>query len=752
MTPFALPIRRPTAVAMFFLGIVLLGVIGWQRIPVELFPSLTGDELYVNFGRPGSEPLVIERELLMPLEARVSELPQVAESWAQIQGSMGSYRVRFERGSELKVRELEVRRLAAEIQREQPEGTFVSVSAQDTSFLSRFAMVLNVTGGDDINALHDLAEDRIAPRLLSVPGISQVLTGGGATRQVSVWVDPDRCAALGVTTSQVTEAVQRAVGRLRFVGSVEDELGRTPIVLDGRPRGLVSLASIRVAQDRPVLLRHVAEIEMGSGRRERVFRVNGEPAVGMVLFQEEGANLVRLGRELRAQVVRVREDMQPQGIDLVVGFDAAELVEEQIDRLQRLGLSGFLVALMVLFLFLRQWRAVAVVAVAVPVSLLAAIGLLYIGGQTLNLISLFGLAVAIGLLVDNSVVVYEAVQRQLEHGADADGAAIGGVQRTVRAIAGASATTAVVFLPLSMMTFEQALVRSLLFVVALAILLPLLASLTVAVGLVPLLAHRLAAPAALRRIERLKQRKQQLGGLVPPDRGRALFTGLVTAALRRPASLLVTVSLTVIVTVIIALPWVAVNSASQAPAESDEIQLSVRLPTSGSLDVSTGAFQRFEQALLAIEGVEQVDSMIQEDGGSLTIRLAEKDERPEDTDAARVRQAVRKVARELDGVQVLRPGGGECPEWRRGRPRRRRPVGARPGAGRDHPLRPRERAARSDGARDPGAPGVDRRDRRRLAVGAPRSRRDPSVAQSQRLRRLRPHSRSDPAGAQSGGA
>ena len=421
MSLLTLPIRRPVAVAMFFLGIVLVGAVAWQRMPVELFPALAGDRLFVNFGRIGSEPQVIEREILLPLQARGSALPRVSETWGEIRGSTGSFQVRFEPGSDLKVRELELRRIAAALQRAQPLGTFVNVTSFDTSVLASFVMMINVLAGEgeDRNALHDLVEEHVAPRFASVSGVSQAMIGGGAGRQVTVTVDPDRAAALGVTTDAVSRSVSRNVGHLEFLGNLESEAGRLPVVLDGRPTGLISLGEARIQPDLPVRLRHVSELRYGSGREEVLFRVNGQPAVGLILFQEEGANLVRLGRQLRDRVDEMRAELQPLGLDLVIGFDAAELVEDQITRLSQLGATGFAIALVVLFLFLRRWRAVAVVAVAVPVSLLAALSLLYLLGQSLNLITLFGLALAVGLLVDNSVVVYEAMQRRLERGAEA---------------------------------------------------------------------------------------------------------------------------------------------------------------------------------------------------------------------------------------------------------------------------------------------------------------------------------------------
>ena len=662
MSFLTLPIRRPVAVAMFFLSIVLVGAVAWQRMPVELLPALAGDRLFVSFGRPGSEAQVIEREILLPLQARVSALPSVSESWGEIRGSSGRFQVRFEPGSDLKVRELELQRIAAALQREQPRGTFISANSFDLSILSSFVMMVHVLGGDgeDLNALFDLVDQLVAPRFAAVSGVSQALTNGGAGRQVTVTVDADRAAALGVTTDAVSRAVGSNVGHLEFLGKLESEAGRMPVMLDGRPAGLRSLGEARVQPDRPVLLRHVSDLSYGSGREERLFRVNGQPAVGLILFQEEGANLVRLGRQLRQRVTGLREELRPLGLDLVIGFDAAKLVDDQIAHLTRLGASGFAIALVVLFLFLRRWRAVAVVAVAVPVSLLAALSALYLLGQSLNLIVLFGLALAVGLLVDNSVVVYEAVHRSLKRGADATTAVRTGLRRTVRAIVAASATSAVVFLPLTLIEIDDVMVRSLLNVVALSILLPLAASLMVAVGLVPLLAHRLAAPAALRGLAEARQRRAERGDLIAPDRARLLFGGVVAGALRHPPAWIAGTAVAVILTVIIALPWVTVTSATQEAPEADTVQFATRLSAGqGSIQAASDAMARLERAVLELEGIDTVEAAIQEDSGSLTVQLVDRADRPTGFNADRVRVAVHLAADEVEGLEVLRPGEDE---------------------------------------------------------------------------------------------
>ena len=487
MSWYSLPVRRPVATSMLFAAIVLLGIVGLQKIPVELFPDLEGDQLNVTFMRQNSEPEVVEREILIPLEARASELPGMAESWGEVRGSRGSFRVRFEPDSDIKIRQLDLQRIAVELRRGQPEGTMITVATRDTSFISRFVMSVQVMGGADTNALRSLIDDRIQPRLSAVTGVGTVLVAGGAPEEVTVSIDPNRCAALGISPSSVGTSLTRSVQRLRFLGGLEDADSRTAVMLDGRPRGTHAIAETRVELDKPVLIRHVASVERGTGRRDMLFRINSKPSVGLIVFKEEGANLVELGRELRTRLHALGKEFRPYGVEFLIGFDGAETVEEQIDRLKKLGLSGFLIALVVLFLFIRQARAVSVVAVAVPVSLLAALAMLYVGGYSLNLITLFGLALGIGMLVDSSIVVLESIYRCREEGDGVIGAAIRGTREVRMAVVASTLTSIAVFLP---MVFVEGVAGQAFGDLGVAVVISLLAALVVALFFIPMLASR----------------------------------------------------------------------------------------------------------------------------------------------------------------------------------------------------------------------------------------------------------------------
>ncbi len=645
-----LPTRRPIATAMFFLSLVLFGLFAWYRVPVELIPALAGDQLYVSFWRPGSEPDVVEREILLPLEARVGELSGLSETWGEIYGGGGRLTLRFERGINVKVRELELGNIAAELARTQPQGTSIRVASQDLSASSRFAMTIQITGGEDRNALRDLVEARIQPGFAAVPGVSQIMANGGAPREVTVRIDPERCAALGVRPEQVIRLLNRSVRPLRSLGGVEADGRRWQIVLDGRPGGLGRLGEMRIDMEKPVLLRHVADIEMTTAPVNSAYHIDGRDAAALLVYLDDGANLLQVGRELREVVETMRTQWNPYGIDFRIGFDAAETAETQIRHLQHLALSGFAIALTVLYLFLREWRAVAVIAVAGPVSLLIAGAMLYLGGYTLNLVTMLGLVVGMGMLIDNSIVVFEAVQRGLERGMSAAAASLAGIRRTARAIVTASSANVVVFLP-AMFLVDDGFTRGALELVAVGILLPLFASLVVAIGLVPLLAERLAAPAAIARIERRAKWRQERGGVAPPQRLRALFSALLKSALRAPTVWVVSVAIAIFLTLVIALPWVIVGGQAREPRQADEVTTQIDFDRGMSIAAATAVFERGEQAALALDGIELVETALSENGGSLTVHFDPHSRASGGATPAQVRNEVQKAVAGLEGVR-----------------------------------------------------------------------------------------------------
>lgn len=642
-------IRRPVATAMFFLALALLGIYSWFKIPIELIPTLTGEKLFIQYYRPASEPEVVEREILIPLESRIKQLPGITQTWGEISSSSGSLNVEFEPGTNYRIRELELRNIAAELARQQPQGTRIRVSSKDTSAISQFVMSLQVLGNEDNDALRDFVEDNIQPQLESIEGVSQVFIFGGASKEVTILLDPKLCAYYGVNPSQVAAALAKNIKGLQYLGSSEENHLRLPVLYDARANDIDKIKELRISAKSPVLLRHVAEVKLATAPQKSIARVNGKAAISLVVFQEQSTNLIQLGHQLRKKINLIEKQISPYSISLINSYDASAQVKEQLDYLYQLALTGFFIALVVLYLFLKKLKAVAVIAIAVPMSLLITGALLYLNGHSLNLITLFGLVIGVGMLVDNSIVVYEAVQRNLEKGANPNDATVIGIRRTVRAIITASATNAIVFLPLLYFQEIPSNVKQLLAIIVPAILFPLAASLLVAIGLVPLLAQKLAAPAALELIKQYHH-NQIKATTTPLVRG--LFSGLLKVALRRPAPWVVGTFVSIVLTLIVALPWVLVQSISQAPSESEQIRIEVEFEAGGSLESAGLVFQRLEQTALDLDGVNRVESHIQEEKGTLTVVLKDKGLRPDDINAAKVRGLLNTAVNGLANVQL----------------------------------------------------------------------------------------------------
>ena len=669
-----IPIDRPMATSMLFLAVLMLGLIAVNRMPVALFPTLEGQNLYVNFQRSGSTPELLEREILNKLESRIGSIPDIRETVAEIRGSSGQMQITFDPDTDIKIREYELRRIVSKLQREQPTNTtYLGVNSESTDRFASFVMDVSVVGEtSDTDVLFDIASDIIAPRLASVLGVSQATATGGGGRQVIVELDPIKAALLSVETRQISQAIERKTGKLEYLGGLENESGRTPVMLDGRVRDLSTLEETQVGAVNNAKLRHTSDVHFGYARADAFYRVNGRDAVGITIYQESDANLVELGGRLRERIEEIHSEVASMGIELIVLQDSSVDVGDQLTRVTQLGVIGLALALLVLFVFLREWRAVLVVGIAVPVSIVMALSLLYLFGHTINLLTLFGLAVSTGLLVDNSIVVYEAILRGVERNVPIGDAVEKGLRRTIRAIAAASLTTAVVFLPIVIIELESVFSREIIQTVALALLLPVGTSLIVAIGLVPLLAHRLAAPAARKRVVRLQEERQRRGDLSKPNFAKTLLTSIAKNALRFPASWLTGVIFAVVLTIFFAwIPIMGGGGDREAP-NADDIELNLRFNYgSRSLDASIAAISRIEAQLLAVEGVDSVTVNGDRRGARVIVNFVDLDERPSTLTTGFIRDIVNEYAKKTRGIDVMGAGEGGIGGSRRGDGKRR---------------------------------------------------------------------------------
>ena len=497
-----LAIRRPVAVAMFFLGVVFLGVLSFVRLPIDLLPDVAYPRLVVYTANPGVAPAEVERFITEPVEQAVSTVPGVqhVESSSREGGSLVT--VRFAWGTDMDFAALGTREKLDNLRDALPELASRPVVLR-TDPRSEPVMALSVSGSRDLPALKDLAESVFRRRLEQIDGVAQATVTGGLEREIQVEVDPRLMESYGLTIDDLAATLDAANasapggtirrGRYRYslrtLGEFQgvDEIGMVPVSRSGE-QGQGGGQGAGGGQPRPageVLLRDVARITDGFQERESVARFNGEEAVGLLVFKGAEANTVRVAEQVEEVMAELRGEY-PE-VRLEVAMSQAGFISDALANVVQEVLLGGVLAFLVLFLFLREVRYPVAVALAIPISLIATFALLQAAGVSLNLLSLGGLALGVGMLMDNSIVVLENIFRHRERGLGPAAAAALGAEEVQRAITASTLTTIAVFGPI---VYVEGVAGELLGALALAVAFSLLASIGVAVTLLPTLAAR----------------------------------------------------------------------------------------------------------------------------------------------------------------------------------------------------------------------------------------------------------------------
>ena len=483
MSLSALSIRRPVTTAMFFSGVSLLGLISLDRLQVELMPEVIYPEIFVAVSQQGMAPEQIERELVMPIEEEISQLVGVVEMTSTASLNRGNVRISYEPGTDMKFALLQVQSRMDRLQPSFPARTQISVQRFDANDLSATVMELQVlAAGADLNWLRDYTEEHIAPELAAVEGVVSAQVLGGQQSAVEIVAEPERLQAYRLTMSNLRNALADANQPRVYLGEVDDGNEVFPVSFQGQFRDLRQIDETLIDASIPLRLGDVAEVDYGLQQRTDLRRVNGQSAVGILIQKEDEANLIAVADAATAAIAQLNRDFAPEGVSLIVTNNQAALMEDSLDTLKQAALVGLALGLVVLFLFLRNARFVAILLLAIPASLLATFNLMYAADLTLNVLSLCGLALAMGMLTDNSIVVMESIFKHFKRGKSPTEAARDGTEEVSRAVIAATATTVLVFLPV---LFIQSDFQDILRELALAITFPLLASL-----LVPALAAR----------------------------------------------------------------------------------------------------------------------------------------------------------------------------------------------------------------------------------------------------------------------
>ncbi len=480
--------RRPVTVFIFALAAVVFGGVAFRDLAVDLLPDITYPSLTVQTGYEGAAPVEMETLITRPVEDAVGVVNGVNRVISSSRADISEVTLEFSWGTNMDFASLDVR--------ERLDQVRLPIAA-DRPVLLRYDPSLDPIlrmglsgGGDDLIALRLLAEEDLKRKLERLEGVAAVVVSGGLEEEIQVEIDERRLTSLGLTMNQVMnrlaqENVNLTGGRLR--DGQTDYLVRTINELL-RPEEMREIVIDR-SQGAIVRLEDVARVYQGAREREVITRIDGNEAVEIAVYKEGGTNTVTVASAVLERVEGLVEEIKqidPQ-LDLSVLTDQSRYIRDSVSAVIETALIGGSLAIVVLFLFLRSAPKTLIIGISIPVSVVATFFLMYVAGVSLNIMSLGGITLGIGLLLDNSIVVLEAIQRRRDQGLGVVEAARDGASEVGRAVIASTITTVCVFVPI---VFVEGVAGQMFGDQALTVTFSLLVSLGVALTVIPMLASR----------------------------------------------------------------------------------------------------------------------------------------------------------------------------------------------------------------------------------------------------------------------
>ncbi|MFQ5738591.1 MAG: efflux RND transporter permease subunit [Acidobacteriota bacterium] len=480
-----LAIRRPVLITVLVLVATLLGAVSFLRLPVDLMPDISFPTLTVRTSYEGVGPQEMEELVSIPVERALSSTPGVKEITSTSSEGNSQVRVAFEWGTDLDSAADEVRARIDRMRAQLPED-----ADSPTIFkfdVSAFPIIfLGVSGDMNPRDLRDFVETQIQYRFERLPGVAQADIWGGLQREIHVDLNRQKMNALKIAPAQVSAALRRenlnqAAGQV-IEGDFE-VLMRTL----GEYRDLDQISQTMVARrnGKPVYIRDLAEVEDSYQEIRNLIRLNGKPGLRIAIRKQSGANTVAVAEQVHKEIQRINRDFP--NVRVVSTYDTAQFIKRSVSNVRDAALYGSMLAVFILLLFLRNIRTTLIIGITIPISVIATFGLMFFYGFTLNTITFGGLALGVGILVDNSIVVLENIFRHRQQGEDKIQAARKGTEEVATAVTASTLTTIAVFLPVVFMSgFSGVMFRQLAWVVSFA----LFSSLLVALTLIPLMSSR----------------------------------------------------------------------------------------------------------------------------------------------------------------------------------------------------------------------------------------------------------------------
>lgn len=595
---------------MLFLALTMLGYISYQQLKMEIFPNAELPMLYVQINsRTEVTPEYMEQNGIIPVEGAIAGQEGINKIESTAGTKRGIIYISYDENVNIKFAYLKLSEKINSINGSMPEQFTLRVVKVDTEMQTNNLMSLQVRGSGGVDRVRNFVDQKITNELENIDGVAAVNVYGGQQKSVDIILNRAACDAYGISPSQIKSLLSRNMQTRVYSGKVNNEGKRYFVYVSADYNAVSDIENLVIGRG-TTRLKDVAEVYYGEKEQTTLSRVNGKDAITMRVLNDSQANIIEVSHSLSEKIKELNEAFHPYDIEIIVQDDSAELMERNINEILEMAITGGLLAIFVLWIFLQNISLVLIVALAIPISIYSAFNFFYGFGITINSLTLVGIALAVGMLLDNSVVVLENIYRLKSHGVRTTDAIIKGTSEVWRSIFASTLTTITVFLPFIFST--NYMVKLLGRHIGVSIISTLSISLLVSLMLIPMVVN---AIMKRKNIKSSVYRKVSLD-----NRGIRIYILLLKTALRNPVATIVTVLLIFFITIFSCLS-VSLNKMQEV--DISQVKVSMTMPTGSTLEYSDGLVKQLEERVAGIEEIEDVISNIGEEEADVTITLKE---------------------------------------------------------------------------------------------------------------------------------
>lgn len=636
-------VKKPVTITMIVLIIILLGVVSLSKLQIDLMPSIELPIAIVQTSYSGAGPEEIENLITKPLEQVLVTIENI-DTITSISNEGSSILIlQFNFNTDMDDTTLQMREKIDMIKGYLPDGTTSPiVMKMDPNSMPIMQLAISTKG--DIYTTQKIAEDVVQPRIERIEGTASANVSGGLEREVEIMLKEEMLKGYNLNSKYVAQILQSENLNLPG-GTVMKGSNKLNVRTIGEFKSVEEIKNVNIPLTKggTVRLRDIAEVKLTNKEQSSITKLNGQDVVQISVMKQSDANTVNVAGKVNEQIKKIKAEYPDLNIEAV--FDQSKYINLSIKNLVNTAVTGAVLAIIILLVFLRSFKTTLVIALSIPISVITTFTLLYFTGITLNMMTIGGLALGIGMLVDNSIVVLENIYRNRSLGIDRITASIDGTNEVSMAVTASTLTTVAVFLPI---VFTGGLAATIFKDFALTIVIALFSSLFVALTLVPMMSSKLIT---VKNMESEEAQEKRHGIII------VTYKKILSWSLRHR---IITVALSVALFIISIVMVVAVGAEFFPATDQGQINVSVSLPAGSELEKTDAILGEIQSIILKTPEVKTIFTSSGGQGimslssgsnsGSIMIMLKDLKDRSRST--KEISDEIRKAVRDVPGADI----------------------------------------------------------------------------------------------------